>query len=498
MSIANGHELLDKLENIDPALVAAADREPERAPRRRGGGIGAWIAVAACLCVLCLPLVLKQAFAPAAGPAEGGPLAAGTDTSHQVEGGAGEGGMEAGAGAETGETEAGQESPAPGVIVQAPEADDPEGWTKTYISQAYIDALPEGLSPQEMFSYNRADPEAPLLWNEYRVQGEVALDDGAVSTPQYWFDRLPDMREDGYTLGPLIWGSYDTDGSLAHVMVKWEDGPVDGGEIKQLLLLAGTEELGEDNWTPEEKLDYLQRCHETIITDQGVEFSVLGTAGSDKAISFWKDGYWFRVYGWKTADPEDMVKVTRWALDHFDPGLFSYEEGTRLVNLQEQPDAFAGYYPTDSRFVCVADSALLELKGEEPFLLGLEYGTESPLITVWAVQAQLLDAGMENENWVELTGLTWESLAQLDEETRQAYFESHNWAPREEDGAVLPLYLRWDGYYVTAYYRAGATVDDLWELVQYLQSGQVKEEKKIGDIVKLQPYSSASSAAEGE
>ena len=56
----NGKDLLDKLENLDPRLVAAADRPPEPKPRWHfNWGSLVSVAVAMILCVLCLSLTLS-------------------------------------------------------------------------------------------------------------------------------------------------------------------------------------------------------------------------------------------------------------------------------------------------------------------------------------------------------------------------------------------------------------------------------------------------------
>ena len=79
-----GSDFLDKLENLDPNLVMGAAEPHTAKAKRRERQWGAWVAAAACIVAIALPLTLSYLVNGIAPTIEYGPGSKQGSTSHQV------------------------------------------------------------------------------------------------------------------------------------------------------------------------------------------------------------------------------------------------------------------------------------------------------------------------------------------------------------------------------------------------------------------------------
>lgn len=179
----NGSDFLDKLENLDPNLVASA-AEPAAPRARRGPDWGTLAAVAACVLAICLPLALTYLIRGVTPTVEYGPGANGGGTSHQAS--PGEDGPEGGNGLGTdrqpnkgtgdGPTASYSTLPEPQENIAGYK--DYITWTKYTLNETYCSAFPDGLPAEEYFKYNKQEPESmDNIRSPYDSGGVHILDD---------------------------------------------------------------------------------------------------------------------------------------------------------------------------------------------------------------------------------------------------------------------------------------------------------------------------------
>lgn len=483
MKIQSGEEFLEKLGNLDPDLVAEADRPPQRQSRTARGwgpGIGAWIAAAACICALCLPMILRAAFPPAmegAGTAD--TAGGGADTSHQLEaaqaeGGSDEGGTEAyteteqaaGKSAESGQ----EESFTAGTTFWHP---GPDGWELAVFQQEYVDSLPGGLPAKYYFINNSQEAGEKELWDD-----AYESDFGA----EYAYDTVGDLLPpiEGYRAVHVFPEFAGAESQLpSRLCFQWDK---DGDYMVTGYITVNVVEQEEEILPKDQKnlRGYMKKYGQTIVERSGLEVTALGGLDTDKTLSFWMNGYFYRIYGDKDADMEAMVQLLNWLLEgDFQLSDYARDRAVAKGRLQDYPDAFAGYYPTDSRWAPKAAAGILEMEGDVPVSLGLDYGTdqEGHLVTYWIV-------GTAEYAAVELRYETVsKTLLELTREDVTGYLEEM----RAKGKRYFSFW--WDENRKTVFwYREDAADEEIWEFVQYLQSDQVKTERKIGDIVELRPY----------
>lgn len=484
MSIKDGQELLEKLEHLDPDLIMEAGREPEKVERHWGIGIGTWIALAACLCVICLPMVLRQVLIPEGGPDERTRAtgAAGGDTSHQAEGA-----VSVEMVPDFIEEYASEEECVSRMMKQwglemgiqqyIPGDDDPDGWTEVHLTQKWVETFPDGLPAEEYFTYNARDTKDGLLWEDRYDSdfGSYCYYNGDLLSG--WLPGKPGWRQSWCTV------DLDKNGRAQAVRLQYYLTDLDEslGRDTQYLTINIWEQKEETDFadTPE-MVAYLKQHGETHVWRDGMTIIARGSVDTERTLTFWRDGMMFRIYAGKNVPPWAMVEILDPLLrDPIDLRQFTGENVTYLKNLQEYPDAFAGYYPTDSRWVPVADTAWLDFDGGEPCSLELQYKDNSPEqpITYWL--AGTAEYANEDILYTALDGY----LADLTEEDVVAYLKEM-WA----DGKNYASFWWNEDIKVAFWYKEGTKPQELWEFFQYLQSDEVKVEKKIGEIVKLQPY----------
>lgn len=488
MKIKDGQEFLEKLSNLDPALVEEAGQAPEPRESGWGLGLGTWLAVAACVAVLCLPVILRLAFAPPAPQLEE-TTAAGADVSHQApaDGGGkllGEEGMKraAGEGGTAQSAESAVDSQGkPGVLTMVIGCGEEDGLTVTEISREYAASFEDGLPAEEYFKYNSQTAENRALWDDY-----LESDFGIEYT--YRFREFPQLNEmipeiDGYQSGH-IFPEFETDNSKLPSRLCFQWYPEEGDKAVGYITVNIVEQAEEIPLLEQESLrEYIMQNQETLVDRDGIQVAALGGLNTEKTLSFWLDGRFYRIYGDKPVTPEIMVQLLDWLLEGgFDLEEFSIERAVAMATLQDYPDAFAGYYPTDPKWVPRADKSIVSLYDEVPAALELDYqkNMENHLISYWMTASK---AYAEKEmNYATLD----KYLPDLTEEDVLAYL-------KEQDARGSSCVSFWWNEDVQSvfWYRPGTgRHEEIWEFIQYLQSDDVKLERMIGDIIELRPYTS--------
>lgn len=470
MRIRDGEEFLEKLGNLDPDLVAEADRPVDRESRgfrRRGPGIGTWIAAAACLCALCLPMILRTAFPPAVEELTAG----GADTSHQLED-TGEGGAdqeEETAIAREGESALVEDSAA-GTTFYHP---GPDGWELAVFHQEYVESLPEGLPAKYYFINNSQEAGEKALWDE-----DLESDFGVeyVYTGDWLADLLPSLEGDWAT---RAFPAFGESGLLSKLTFQW-DSQQEGGYITVNVVEQPEEILPKDQ---EQLRAYMKQYGQTIVERNGLEVTALGGLETDKTLSFWRNGWFYRIYGDKDADVEAMVQLLDWLLDGgFQLADYTKDRAQAMARLQDCPDAFAGYYPTDPGWVPKAAKGILEMEGDTPLALELDYpetleNGEAALFTYWLVgTAEYAQRDIRYP-------APEKALPDLTQADVLSYLEE-----RQEAGENQFAFWWDERVKAVFWYREDASPQQIWAFIQHLQSGGTKTERMIGDIVQLQPY----------
>ncbi len=487
-----GSEFLDKLEHLDQDLILEADREPvPRSPRRVDFGV--CLAVAACLCVLCLPMILSHVFGVQVSTAEAGSApAAGAEASHQAPE---ETPLEQGAGVEDGqETVDGTEkksgdSPSYSMIEGQAEMGLEDGSVIPYVEiteEFILENYPKGLPADEYFAHNAQSHQDHLLWDgcDYD-QGEVSFH---VAWVEEYLPRLPhygiyDIRTD-----------YDEADNLTRLQIHWSrDDTVyypSPGKAEGVMedILDNTEYYIALNISKEDVVSDPDRLLQakiarkmTLVNRDGVQITALGGKETDKLLTFQKDGFYYRIYGGNGATAQEMLDVLDSVLKDGGYPLerFTKDQGTiyKTVELEDYPDAFRGYYPTNSRWVIQTDDALVDLKDGEPYALHLQYNyTDSPMLTNWSIQVEeaLGDdpVKLKEEGIIlgELSALTKDQLKTGMQTAEDFYIAQTGAAPTVDDFVNLGFMFHWDKYYVSCYYKPGTDLDQLWNLLYTLQN----------------------------
>lgn len=495
MRIKDGQEFLEKLEGLDPALIEEAGRIPQRQEHRHGLGFGTWLAAAACVAALCLPLILRWAFAPPDLPLE--EAAGAGEASHQAPA---EGGAEL-AGEEKTKRDAGENNPAaqnarsiensddvmiaadgPGIVITSKIDGENAGLTTNQLRQEYIASFEEGMPAEEYFKYNSQTAENRALWDDY-----LESDFGIEYAYRFWdFPQLKKMvpELEGYRSSYIFPEFEDPDSELpSRLSVQWQSQELDAsvGYIT-VNILDQPEEIP---LVEQEGLrEYILQNQQTQADRDGVLVTALGGLETEKTLSFWREGRFYRIYGDRPVPPETMVRLLDWLLGpDLDLEAFTKDRCYALATLQDYPDAFAGYYPTDRKWAPKAKKSIVSLEEDTPTGLELDYFANSDgyFITYWMVGTG--EFAEQEMNYATLD----KYLADLTEEDLLAYLE------KQAERRCHAVAFWWNEEVKAVFwYRPGTGREkEIWEFIQYLQSDQVKIERMIGDVVELRPYASA-------
>ncbi|RKJ40244.1 hypothetical protein D7X94_08895 [Acutalibacter sp. 1XD8-33] len=328
----NGSDFLDKLEGLDPDLIQAAAQAPA-SKLRRVFDFSAWIAAAACLCVLFLPWILKQVFLPLA-PEESAAPDNAVNTSHQLE----DGGAEAGGGEAHSPQMAKEAEPEENVYEETGKLesqkadiyiecyDDSAGnsWTATILGETYQSGFPEGMLPaEEYFSHNAQAPEPVSLAVEF-VDSMSFRGETEFAQSEQVKKALPDL---GDSHSPLIFGDYDEKDRLSQLQMCW--GLEEDDDEKGLTAWFLTATVSAQNPAdPDTEVQAKIQGGETRVLRDGVTVVALGTSGQERTLSFQREGMYYRIFAQEGIPDEYMVAVLNWFLgDSFSLDLFSKENG---------------------------------------------------------------------------------------------------------------------------------------------------------------------------
>lgn len=338
-----GSDLLEKLGNLDPRLVAGAAEPPREKARRRGFEWGGLIAVAACIVAIGLPLLLTYLINGVTPTIEYGPGARSENTSHEVasagdeggEGGDGLGNTQKGANRGEGDGPTAKYSTNPEPQESIVGYDDDIAWTRYLLDESYCSAYPEGLPAEEYFKYNKQEPESgkrltSAAWNDSilddyvfyplitRASAKTASADGTTPSPyevmntyaEYIFSCLPNCvwppevefkcTEDGSELGLVhisTASELNLDVTDDHLRDSWD-----------ISLTISREPPLTEEVLASAKYDYNETV---VISSEGAEpITALGGLNTSRMLlCTLPNGMWCRIAGNFNVPCEDMVTL---------------------------------------------------------------------------------------------------------------------------------------------------------------------------------------------
>lgn len=338
-----GSDLLEKLGNLDPRLVAGAAEPPREKARRRGFEWGGLIAVAACIVAIGLPLLLTYLINGVTPTIEYGPGARSENTSHEVasagdeggEGGDGLGNTQKGANRGEGDGPTAKYSTNPEPQESIVGYDDDIAWTRYLLDESYCSAYPEGLPAEEYFKYNKQEPESgkrltSAAWNDSilddyvfcplitRASAKTASADGTAPSPyevmntyaEYIFSCLPNCvwppevefkcTEDGSELGLVhisTASELNLDVTDDHLRDSWD-----------ISLTISREPPLTEEVLASAKYDYNETV---VISSEGAEpITALGGLNTSRMLlCTLPNGMWCRIAGNFNVPCEDMVTL---------------------------------------------------------------------------------------------------------------------------------------------------------------------------------------------
>lgn len=511
----NGNDFLDKLQHLDPALVAAADQEPQKERRLWRPNWGAWLAVAACLAVLCLPMALTHMIQNGLLPVSGAGYNTAADTSHQAPeaGGAQQetGGEFSEAYAETEDARKAAYSleTLPEGVSKGQTSYTVEGSGATYtwdlyqLDADYCQSFEGGVPPiEELFAYNQ-DASTEQLWHkcdtaEFTPENQSSFNEQRlVEDPQ---------KMDLPTLSDPLLGSpeayltqtteiaYQVEGYmeiLNRLYIQWlsgassdtEDGRPQNPPLISLNLCTSSQ------LTPEETAQMKDGSTETLAVlapypAAGPQVSVLGSAASDKVLTgVLANGSWFRIYCTAQVPLEDVQAVLDWVLaqDGLLTTLFGDPEAltSTFIEVVEAalPEELLPYLPTDPEWVPSVVKTLdtqktsQNLEGNEARIYFAE-DPSKPLSAWYIYSPETYDPNRPPQAYPKtangaLEALTYENVTE-EYERQQASHESNS-MPH-----TFRLSFFWNGYYVGGDFTENATREEILCFIDYLKSMDVQ------------------------
>lgn len=476
----NGSDLLDKLENLDPNLVASA-AEPAAPRARRGPDWGTWAAAAACVLAICLPLALTYLIRGVTPTVEYGPGAKGGGTSHQAS--PGEDGPECGNGLGTdrqpnkgtgdGPTASYSTLPKPQERVMG--YGDEYTWTQYILDEEYCAAYPDGLPVEEYFKYNVQSLDAlPELWGGLLYEAE-AFDTSYDSTHQ-WVRDFSGLLSENYA-EPVI--SADLSGENKRISIQtkygisWRD---DGYDSRLTVDICETSPVGST------QLDLIRaRSNETAAVfpkdshgERKIVFA-LGGLDSDRCLYTWLPytGIWCRIAAGASVPVGDMAAILDWLLSlpdmlcNIDPLAAYSPEVYPYIPTPRTNDCAPPIDGTGGGFEGRPGQNQSEMK-----VYGLEVSYQDDLegkpLEIFRID-RLDSYEGEDKSMGELRDLTRDMVdSQYDLQKRAMTTQRSNDRYREDQPMHYTFCFTWDDYYVTATFREDLTEDELWGFLQQL------------------------------
>lgn len=323
------------------------------------------------------------------------------------------------------------------------------------------------------------EPEAYFSYNETPAEGEnFSMRDGIwqMGTPGDRFfstERkeleaagvIPDLEgKYHFTCGVL----YNEAGAPEEITFNWKLTQVYPGCYTEDFLIAHVE-------TEEFELsgvdEYAVYFGETTSRQAGVEIAAVGTVETEKCLTFRLGENWYRVYGSTEIPIKDVVAVMEHFLQHpVDPEIFEEEKGNEYTwtTLEECPDAFRGFYPTESELcppLIPAASEVL-LRNGVPVQLYCCYDAPADFpFCGWSIYAQDPDNEADQVVLENIAG----DIADLTEADLEAYWER---------GVVLNQHVfafTWGDYLITT--GAGNRIGphQVWQVIQEVKKKQAAE-----------------------
>lgn len=499
----NGNDFLDKLQHLDPELVAAASQEPQKERRWRPNW-GSWLAVAACLAMLCLPLALSYLIQHNLLPASGSSYNLAASASHQAPQEAADEVQEEAALTEDTQKAAFSLDVLPQGVSRSQSgygksgSDDSYTWELIQMTSEYCQSFESGLPPiEEFFQYN-LDVSAGELFHEYDADLLSAQDSGGDSTPYYWDtgENLITLELPSLSSGSL--GSsqvYRSTGVLGAVLdlsdmsfynrisVYWPDtssGTEDGQDTPVTLTLCTTPLLDS-----EEMARMCQASNETQVIpaafpSKGPAITALGSLNSDKVLTgTLAGGSWFRIHCTSQVSMEDIKAILDWVLDQDNllETVFGNQQALTSTYLEALetalPAEFLSYCPMDPEWVpLVVDT--LDTQKTSQTLEGSEariYFAEDPAkpLSAWYIYSpETYNPDRPPQAYPKTESGTFEELtydAVWEEYERQRISHEANSMPH-----TFRLSFFWDDYYVGGDFTEAATFEEIWSFIEYLQS----------------------------
>ena len=515
----NGKDLLDKLENLDPRLVAAADRPPEPKPRWHFNW-GSLVAVAMILCVLCLSLTLsylidnglipaasKDNYAVGAASHEAPDLAVAEDAEEVPE-------------VAKRAADFPEELPA-GVVKTGPGyGENADGtpqyrWDKYTLTTDYVESFGGSVPVEEYFKYTgntetevlaeECDTDPLSAWSETIADKTNTIEDKEHNyfrkTPGNLADldlpalSDPDLSASEVCIQPNPANTSDSS-SFNWLNVLWQEQSLESSGESSVLVDAASQKLVSVNFAHKDMVgggrtsQLMQAYGETMAVFPGAQVSAIGALNGDKVFTGWMEdgsaaGVWFRVYCSAQVPVQDVQTVLDWTLDQKllldDPyntqpsiGAAYYVEVATDCDMSELenllPEECAAYFPLNDKLIPSTASTVKRRStpdtGQE---LWLEFAPEEgkPLAT-WAFY-ETYDPDKTPQDYPDTANGT---LQEITREALAAEYERQRADHEANPGLGLSYRLAffWDGHYISCTFREDATLDEIWDYVWYLRN----------------------------
>lgn len=275
---------------------------------------------------------------------------------------------------------------------------------------------------------------------------------------------IPSIGEDSTF---LCRASYDEDGQITNLEIVWKSYVPDSEGNQSLHSIDVCYSRSGPGYTAGQR--------ETI--RDGITIVGIGKRNEYKQLTFHVGGEDYQISGTDVVTCEELVQV----LDFFLENRISLEkfpmeagEKVRHVTLEDEPDAFAGYYPTDPAYCGEIVNSQLEIIDGQPTQLLCEY-QDSPerIVKEWHISA-IGAIGIEFwcQNDTNLMLIEDITLEELKESFSPDDDLSDVWVSPEvtESPWCRSLDFTWNGYQVSALLYWDADPEQVWEMLQDLQA----------------------------
>lgn len=259
---------------------------------------------------------------------------------------------------------------------------------------------------------------------------------------------------------------FEEDNRLKELSLSWKlVHTTDWGYGENFLIVSVSEKLNRFPGVDE----YASHFGQYLARQEGTEIVAVGSAETEKCLTFQKEKLWYRIYGSEGIPAEDILAV----LEHFlrrpiEVEAFAKEKGDEYTwaTLAEVPDAFAGYYPVDSELCpsLIPTASEVRLQNGVPVAVLLAYDTAASghAVIGWDIYRENPDFGLDLWEEYNFAG----DISNLTEQDLREYWKR----------GIVQFQHRfpfsWDSYQIAARLSTDATPEQLWQLLQELQERQ--------------------------